>query len=47
VGLVTCLYTMKGGLRAVVYTDALQTAVLLVLPGLVAKVLYPVWYAMR
>ena len=26
----TCLYTMKGGLRAVVYTDALQTAVLLV-----------------
>ncbi len=29
VGLVTCLYTMKGGLRAVVYTDALQTAVLL------------------
>ena len=30
VGLVTCLYTMKGGLRAVVYTDALQTAVLLV-----------------
>jgi SSS family solute:Na+ symporter len=30
VGLVTCLYTMKGGLRAVVYTDALQTAVLLI-----------------
>jgi solute:Na+ symporter, SSS family len=29
VGLVTCLYTMKGGLRAVVYTDALQTTVLL------------------
>jgi len=29
IGLVTALYTMKGGLRAVVYTDALQTAVLL------------------
>jgi solute:Na+ symporter, SSS family len=29
VGLVTCLYTMKGGLRAVVYTDALQAVVLL------------------
>jgi solute:Na+ symporter, SSS family len=30
VGLLTALYTMKGGLRAVVYTDALQTTVLLV-----------------
>jgi len=30
VGLVTALYTMKGGLRAVVYTDALQTVILLV-----------------
>lgn len=30
VGLVTALYTMKGGLRVVVYTDALQSAVLLV-----------------
>ena len=30
VGLVTALYTMKGGLRVVVYTDALQTTVLLV-----------------
>src|ERR1035441_2219201 len=30
VGLGTALYTMKGGLRIVVYTDALQTAVLLV-----------------
>lgn len=29
VGLFTALYTMKGGLSAVVYTDALQTAVLL------------------
>jgi solute:Na+ symporter, SSS family len=29
VGLGTALYTMKGGLRIVVYTDALQTAVLL------------------
>ena len=29
VGLVTALYTMKGGLGAVVYTDAIQTAVLL------------------
>jgi SSS family solute:Na+ symporter len=30
VGLVTALYTMKGGLRVVVYTDALQTTILLV-----------------
>jgi SSS family solute:Na+ symporter len=30
VGLATALYTMKGGLRVVVYTDALQTVVLLV-----------------
>lgn len=30
VGLFTALYTMKGGLGAVVYTDALQTCVLLV-----------------
>jgi SSS family solute:Na+ symporter len=30
VGLVTALYTMKGGLSAVVYTDALQSFVLLV-----------------
>jgi len=30
VGLVTALYTMKGGLRAVVYTDAVQTTVLLI-----------------
>jgi len=29
VGLVTALYTMKGGLGAVVYTDAIQTIVLL------------------
>jgi len=29
VGLFTALYTMKGGLSAVVYTDALQTTVLL------------------
>jgi SSS family solute:Na+ symporter len=29
VGLFTALYTMKGGLSAVVYTDALQTSVLL------------------
>jgi Na+/proline symporter len=29
VGLVTALYTMKGGLRAVVYTDAIQSTVLL------------------
>lgn len=30
VGLITALYTMKGGLNAVVYTDAIQTTVLLV-----------------
>src|SRR5579863_350259 len=30
VGLGTALYTMKGGLRIVVYTDALQTTILLV-----------------
>ncbi len=30
IGLVTALYTMKGGLSAVVYTDAIQTTVLLV-----------------
>jgi SSS family solute:Na+ symporter len=30
VGLGTALYTMKGGLRVVVYTDALQTVILLV-----------------
>ncbi len=30
VGAATALYTMKGGLRVVVYTDALQTVVLLV-----------------
>lgn len=30
VGLVTALYTMKGGLRVVVYTDALQTVILLI-----------------
>lgn len=30
VGLGTALYTMKGGLRVVVYTDALQTTILLV-----------------
>ncbi len=30
IGLVTALYTMKGGLRVVVYTDALQTTILLV-----------------
>jgi len=30
VGLVVALYTMKGGLSAVVYTDAIQTAILLV-----------------
>lgn len=30
VGLFTALYTMKGGLSAVVYTDALQTTVLLI-----------------
>ena len=29
VGLVTALYTMKGGLSAVVFTDAIQTAVLI------------------
>lgn len=29
IGLVTALYTMKGGLGAVVYTDAIQTTVLL------------------
>ena len=29
IGLVTALYTMKGGLRVVVYTDALQTTILL------------------
>jgi SSS family solute:Na+ symporter len=28
-GLITAIYTMKGGLRAVVYTDALQTTVLI------------------
>ncbi|MHB9038580.1 MAG: sodium:solute symporter family transporter [Armatimonadota bacterium] len=30
VGLITALYTMKGGLSAVVYTDAIQTTVLLI-----------------
>jgi SSS family solute:Na+ symporter len=30
IGLMTALYTMKGGLSAVVYTDAIQTTVLLV-----------------
>ncbi len=30
VGTITALYTMKGGLRAVVYTDALQTTILLI-----------------
>ena len=30
IGIVTALYTMKGGLRAVVYTDALQTTVLII-----------------
>jgi len=30
VGLITALYTMKGGLSVVVYTDALQTTILLV-----------------
>lgn len=30
VGIVTALYTMKGGLRVVVYTDALQSAILIV-----------------
>ena len=30
IGLVTALYTMKGGLRVVVYTDALQTTILLI-----------------
>lgn len=30
VGVVTALYTMKGGLRVVVYTDALQSTILLV-----------------
>ena len=30
IGLVTALYTMKGGLSAVVYTDAIQTTVLLI-----------------
>ena len=30
IGLLTALYTMKGGLRAVVYTDAIQTVVLLI-----------------
>jgi SSS family solute:Na+ symporter len=30
VGLATALYTMKGGLRIVVYTDALQTTILLI-----------------
>ncbi len=30
VGLVTALYTLKGGLNAVVFTDAIQTAVLIV-----------------
>jgi SSS family solute:Na+ symporter len=30
VGLVTALYTMKGGLSVVVYTDALQTVILLI-----------------
>ena len=30
VGLATAVYTMKGGLRVVVYTDALQTTVLLI-----------------
>lgn len=29
VGVITALYTMKGGLRVVVYTDALQTLILL------------------
>jgi SSS family solute:Na+ symporter len=30
VGLITALYTMKGGLRMVVYTDAIQTVILIV-----------------
>ncbi len=30
VGLITAIYTMKGGLSAVVYTDAIQTTVLLI-----------------
>jgi solute:Na+ symporter, SSS family len=30
VGLITALYTMKGGLRVVVYTDALQSTMLLI-----------------
>jgi len=30
VGLITALYTMKGGLRVVVYTDAIQTVILIV-----------------
>jgi len=30
IGLMTALYTMKGGLSAVVYTDAIQTTVLLI-----------------
>jgi len=30
IGLVTALYTMKGGLKAVVYTDSLQSTVLIV-----------------
>ncbi len=30
IGLATALYTMKGGLRVVVYTDALQTTILLI-----------------
>lgn len=36
VGLVTALYTMKGGLNAVVYTDALQTTVLLIAAAVLA-----------
>jgi SSS family solute:Na+ symporter len=30
VGLITALYTMKGGLRTVVYTDSIQTVILIV-----------------
>jgi len=33
-GLLTALYTMKGGLKAVVFTDSLQSAVLLIAGGI-------------
>jgi solute:Na+ symporter, SSS family len=38
VGLLTALYTMKGGLRTVVYTDALQTGILLIAAVILAVI---------